>query len=61
MPSSVSVILIAFQCVFTCDVINGVESNAKLPYFEWFGFFSTLFEVLYPFPVLGFKLSVIVG
>lgn len=47
--------------MLTCNVIYRVESNAKLPYFEWIVFLSTLLEVLYPFPVLRFELSIIIG
>ena len=46
--------------MLTCNVIYRVESNAKLPYFEWIVFLSTLLEVLYSFPVLMFELSIIV-
>lgn len=60
-PSLVSVNLIAFQTVLTCDVINGIESNAKLSYFDRIVFLLTLLEILYPFPVLRCKLSVIVS
>ena len=47
--------------MLTCDVIDRVESNAKLPYFEWIIFLFTLLEVLYSFPVPRFELSIIVG
>lgn len=47
--------------MLTCDVIDRVESNAKLPYFEWIIFLFTLLEVLYSFPVSRFELSIIVG
>ena len=47
--------------MLTCNVIYRVESNAKLPYFEWIIFLFTLLEVLYSFPVPRFELSIIVG
>ena len=47
--------------MLTCNVIYRVESNAKLPHFEWIIFLLTLLEVLYPSPVLRFELSIIVG
>ena len=49
------------QSVLTCNVIDGVESDAKLPYFEGVIFLPTLLEVLYPHPVLTCERGIIVS
>jgi len=45
----------------TCDVVDGVESNSKFPYFEGILCLDAALQVLYALPVLICELLVIVS
>ena len=46
--------------MWTCDVVNRVESNSKFPHFEGIFRLDAALQVLYTLPVLVVKLRIIV-